>query len=480
VARVKRTTKTVAQRIDLHYFKRPHPFRRWLFILSLLLPVLAVIWLASYGLVRNNHVYSSGRMAPAHAVLTQKCGACHVSRAGFFSAKSNDQACLTCHDGPIHHANQVFTPECSSCHVEHRGLARLAATADESCAQCHARLRTSGGATSYARNIWSFGAGHPEFAPLRPGFTDPATIKLNHAVHTKGKLLGPNGPVQLVCEDCHRATATSQAWRFPIAPGSPSGETPQAIGGAAVSVPGEKLGPPSRAALRAYMGPITYANQCAGCHPTPFDKRFSESVPHDTPERVHAFVVKKFQDYIAAHPHELSEAVSTVMLPGKPVPVSPRMYGSPKEWVEAKVAEAELLLWGKTCRQCHALDFPAASNTNAAQPASLPVVAKSNITLRWFQHAVFDHDQHRLVSCESCHTRTRMSQENSDVLLPSVQTCQQCHHSGADGAESRCFECHVYHDWKTEKDVINQLSLTDLLNRPARTRTATTPISSGK
>ncbi len=465
MARAKRTTKTVAQRIDLQYFKRPHPFRRWRFILSLLLPVLAVIWLASYGLVRNNHVYSSGRMAPAHAVLTRKCSACHVSRAGFFRKKSNNHACSTCHDGPIHHANQAFTPECSSCHVEHRGLARLAATADESCVQCHAKLRTTGGTTSYFRSISNFGAGHPEFAALRPGFVDPGTIKLNHAVHMKAKLLGPHGPVQLVCEHCHRTNASSQAWRFPIAPGSPPGETPQAVGVAAVSVPGEKLGPPSRAGAHAYMGPITYANQCAGCHPMPFDTRFAESVPHDTPEKVHAFVVKKFQDYVAAHPNELREAVSTVMLPAKPVPVSPRVYSPPQKWVEAKVAEAEQLLWGKTCKQCHALSFPTTGGKNAAQSATLPVVAKSNITPRWFQHAVFDHDQHRLVSCESCHARARTSQETSDVLLPPIQTCQQCHHSGTDGAEARCFECHIYHDWKIEKEVKTQFTLTDLLNR---------------
>ena len=125
MARAPRTTKTVAQRIDLQYFKRPHPLRRWRFVLSLLVPLLAVIWLAGYGLAHNNHVYSSGRMAPAHAVLRQKCSACHDSHGEFSTAKSSDQLCLTCHDGPIHHANQNVTPVCSSCHVEHRGFGQL-------------------------------------------------------------------------------------------------------------------------------------------------------------------------------------------------------------------------------------------------------------------------------------------------------------------------------------------------------------------
>jgi hypothetical protein len=450
VARVPRTTKTVAQRIDLQYFKRSHPLRRWRFVFSLLAPLLAAIWLAGYGLARNNQVYSSGRMARAHSVLGQKCSACHDSHAESFSKKSSDQLCAACHDGPIHHVNQAFTPSCSSCHVEHRGLRRLAATANENCAQCHANLQahTASGRTAYARDISSFSAGHPEFAVLRPGFSDPGTIKLNHAVHMKANLDGPRGKVQLVCDDCHRANPLNQEWRFPLSPGSPEGETPQFV---TVSGGGNRLVPPSRTESRAYMGPITYAQHCAGCHPMPFDKRFTESVPHDTPEVVHAFVVKKLTQYIAGHPEELREPVSTIMLPAKPLPVSPRVYSPPQRWVEAKVAEAERLLWSKTCKQCHSLNFSVAAGGNAPSTAPLPQVAKSNITPRWFQHAVFDHNQHRLVSCESCHTRARDSKETADVLLPSIKTCQQCHHSGGDGAESRCFECHTYHDWTKEK-----------------------------
>jgi hypothetical protein len=494
VARAKRTTKTVAQRIDMHYFKRPSPFRRLRFILSLILPALAVLWLAGYGLARNNQLYSSGRMAPAHAVLTQKCSTCHETRhAGFFNAKSSDQLCLTCHDGPIHHANQASTPTCSSCHVEHRGLMRLAATADESCAQCHAKLQanTSTGTTVYARDIKSFADGHPEFAALRPGFVDPGTVKLNHATHLKVNLDGPHGKVQLICEDCHRANTSSEAWRFPLPPGTPAGETPQLVTVSAVSALGDKTGPPTRSETRAYMGPINYAKHCAGCHPLPFDTHFADSVPHETPEKVHAFVVKKLTEYIAAHPEALREPVSTVMLPTRPIPVSPRVYSPPQEWIQAKAAEDEQLLWGKTCKQCHAVNFatPAASSPATesapaqpthAQTAAIPAVAKSNITPRWFQHAVFDHDQHRLVTCESCHTRARTSQETADVLLPSIKTCQDCHHSGADGAEARCFECHIYHDWKTEKEIKTKFALTDLLDPKASPSPQPAAKSAGK
>lgn len=452
--RAQRTTKSVARRIDLHYFQRPHPLRTLRFALSLLAILAALLWLAGYGLTRNNFVYTAGRLSPAHAVLSQKCYSCHVARTASFRESALDQSCLNCHDGPVHHSTQTFTPKCSSCHVEHRGQWRLASTTDPNCTQCHANLQTAGVATTFDRHITEFESGHPEFAALRPGFTDPGTIKLNHAVHMKAGLKGPHGELlQLACEDCHRPDETNQAWPYTIAPGSPAGETPKNANDLVLPAATSRMRPPSMLFSRAYMGPIVYARQCAGCHPLPYDKRFSESVPHDTPVAVHAYLVKKFQDYIAAHPAELREPVSTIALPARPIPVSPRVYSPPQQWVNAKVAEAEELLWGKTCKECHTL-IPNGSG--------LPKVAESRITSRWFQHAVFDHNQHRLVNCESCHTTARTSQNTSDVLLPSIHICVECHHAGKTGAESRCFECHIYHDWKNEKDAKNHFTIAGL------------------
>ena len=43
-----RTTKNLAKRIDMEYFARPHPMRRWRFILSLAIPLIALIWLGAH------------------------------------------------------------------------------------------------------------------------------------------------------------------------------------------------------------------------------------------------------------------------------------------------------------------------------------------------------------------------------------------------------------------------------------------------
>ena len=109
-----RTTKKLAQRIDLNYFKKPTPLKRAKLLLSVLLPVLAVTWIAWRGASRDARVYSSGRMSAAHAMLEQECGVCHLQVAGAFSAKAEDRACLACHDGPIHHGSQVSTPNCAT------------------------------------------------------------------------------------------------------------------------------------------------------------------------------------------------------------------------------------------------------------------------------------------------------------------------------------------------------------------------------
>ena len=109
--RYRLSTKKLAQRIDMDYFKRPHPFRRLRSILSICLPLLALVWLGWYALARNNRVYSSGTLSRSHAVLTQQCGACHVKESGSFSAKASDRACESCHDGPIHHAKSDLPAE---------------------------------------------------------------------------------------------------------------------------------------------------------------------------------------------------------------------------------------------------------------------------------------------------------------------------------------------------------------------------------
>jgi hypothetical protein len=402
-----RSTKKLAQRINLNYFKTLRGIPRWRRILSGVFVILGLAWLGWYALAGSPKPYNAGPLAHAHALLGEKCGLCHVSKASYeasYRQNATDQACLACHDGPIHHADQTFTPSCSSCHVEHQGAFRLASTSDAACTQCHADLKTTHGASKLASNIRGFDGSHPEFAALRPGVMDPGTIKFNHRVHLKEDLRGANGPVQLKCADCHRPDQVE----------------------------------------RAYMQPVNYDKHCAACHTLQFDRRFGESAPHKDPKVVYDFVFAKLTQYIAGHPAE----IPLVDEPDKRLPTRPPQAPARNaaEWVEQRMTDAQLLLWRKSCKECHSLSYPGG-------PSTLPVVAKSAITARWLPHANFDHEAHQMVQCSSCHAKANDSRETSDVQIPGIQTCQQCHRAGPDAAEARCFECHAYHDWSKEKPV---------------------------
>ena len=443
----KRTTKTVAQRIDLNYFKRPTPFKLARTLVTILAPLIAIGWIAWRGYSRDSRVYSSGRMSESHAVLEKQCAACHVQKAGEFSFKAIDNACSSCHDGPVHHENQVKAdvPACATCHVEHRGRVNLSAASNESCAECHANLKANAGGTLFATHINSLEDGHPEIAVLREKTKDPGTILLNHAVHMKPIRRGPNGPiVQMECADCHRPEAVKLAWNYAEA---------YYVDAKISYNEKDELIPPKSGTLqarhaqtgRAYMAPVRYATACASCHLLTFDKHFDVGVPHDKPDVVHAFLVSKFQTYIAAHPAEVRVVRDPERdLTGKPLLPAVRVL-TPAQWVAERTADAEELLWRKTCKQCHAIEIAANS--------SLPRIAPARVTERWMPHARFDHDAHRGFSCTGCHPGALTSKETSDVLMPGLENCKTCHAPGPDHAESRCFECHTYHDWSKRKEV---------------------------
>ena len=475
-----RTTKKLAQRIDLNYFKRPTPLKRAKFRLSLLLPLLALVWIAERGFSGDHRVYSSGRMSEAHAVLEKECSVCHVQQAGTFSAKVTDSACLSCHDGPVHHENEVGTavPACATCHLEHRGRVQVHAASNESCSGCHGNLKVSSGVLHYTANINSFEDGHPEFAALRPVAGIPArdrgSIRLNHAIHLKPIRRGPNGPsVQLECADCHRNYGTT--WKYALSQYPPAADY-QLHRGMPIDnlpFPWPTFKPKTALSGRERMWPVQFAYACSGCHLLSFDKRFEEGVPHDKPEVVHAFLLGKFREYIAAHPGETRVFRDPKRdLTGKTISPEMRVLTA-SQWVVERTADAEELLWRKTCVQCHVL---VAQSTDVELPQRaepwlrgpdddrsvlrpLPEIEPAVAAKGWMGHAKFDHAAHEGFTCVSCHAKALASTETSDILVPGIATCQKCHAPGPDHAESRCFECHTYHDWSKRKEATPRFTL---------------------
>ena len=193
--------------------------------------------------------------------------------------------------------------------------------------------------------------------------------------------MGPNNArVELGCDDCHRTATGPDGWPYAatfdasqVSDSVPQGLKPASLvagGGAAEAAPF-----PLR---QRYMAPVTFSQNCAACHTLQFDKRFgNEQVPHEKPEVVHAFLLKRFGEYIATHP----QAVHEVNPPDRQIPERirvPRVARNATEWVQFRTDDAEWLLWSKTCKQCHSL---------SPDGGPLPVVAKSNLTARWLSHA---------------------------------------------------------------------------------------------
>lgn len=424
---VARDAKARAKRIDLAYFQKPHRFRRWKGILSVVAPALAAAWIAAMALKRDERIYTSGPMSPRHAMLETRCESCHTSPwAERYTNPAEwqdrlDRACLVCHDAPVHHdvvagftrgpKGHETSARCSLCHLEHKDLPRLAEVRDRHCVACHADLPAAGSEPHAAacpvgskheiqRKIAGFADGHPEFALVAKKIPDPTAVAFNHAVHLhpdtslKKELLqsqlaklpgrrgvekAADGSLALGCSSCHRPT--------------PTGES---------------------------MAPLHYETHCRDCHAL---KLKDQKVPHEAPDVVRDFLRSRLSK-----------------------------EGKGGDALAEQVTEAEIPLYTSDpdgCMKCHKTDL------GADFPASPPVVARTGLRRgppgqdgeprRWFVHSFFSHETHRELRCLECHAGADTSRLTADLLLPSQALCLKCH-SPAGGVPDGCSTCHVFHD----------------------------------
>jgi predicted CXXCH cytochrome family protein len=445
-----RTAKRIAQRIDIGYYRRLHPLRRWRLWLSLAAVGAALLWVGGLAALGREDAYSSGPVSRPHSVFGDACAACHIGQDGGFRRHVTDEACLACHDAPAHNPRQVSTPECASCHVEHRDAIRLAHVSDASCTACHGNLQVNAGELLVAKSVGPFNRRHPEFAAVKAG-TDPGRLRFPHKAHLRDDLRAPDGSLaKLECGDCHRPPNVEAPWRF--ARQKPAGPAPAAARVTTATKPTADYGGRSMMAVR-------YEQNCAACHDLQFDARFAESAPHDKPEVVRAFLTERFREYIRRHPQELAQAPAPArLLPARAV-AARAAARTPEQWVQQRVAEAEALLFQKSCKHCHEVEFGGASD-------SLAKVADPQVPARWFQRAIFDHQPHRMLDCDSCHNASESGQ-GKDLLIPGIANCQSCHR-GTEAAEDRCFECHQYHPWGQQKHVKGRFRIEELTSgRPS-------------
>lgn len=423
----KRTTKLLAKRHDLNYFKKGSPIRLWQWKLALVALIAAVAWIALSSF-HSAQAFSAGPISSSHAVFGQKCEACHkpiISGAGFLpvgfgsSRKVPDSACESCHTVGLHHANQtVASKQCSTCHIEHVGAMHLANAPVAGCTQCHGNLEVRNVPATVATHIDGFTKGHPDFRALRtatPEIREAAfSLKFNHADHLKKDLTGnPNGEkVTLQCEYCHQVE-------------DPAGRD---------------------TAHSGRMANVSFERSCQSCHSLDFNARVKEQAPHAEAAKSLEFLRTKMQE----------------VAPGD----------------KAALVKAETILFRQKCALCHTVgnidSLPATTITNrlnnsgavlmnaSFSPAELqtaltetPTIAPSHAPQRFFTAALFSHTSHNTVQCEECHAAALTSTSGTDLLMPNIGTCQRCHdgQSRPQGpalsnghAESGCSLCHEYHE----------------------------------
>ena len=366
--------------------------------------------------------WDSGEISGPHRFIASSCGSCHTDAF----VQVQDDACIACHTRVEHHADPVefklaelTESRCQTCHKEHNGSAPIILEDDVLCADCHSRLKESAPSTALL-DASDFGDDHPQFRPTLVTDAEAGTwqrhaldpdnwpversnLKFTHKKHLKPEGLrvpGRSTNTVLQCGDCHQPE-------------------PGGVG----------------------MAPITMEAHCAECHELKFEPASPKRVvPHGDTSTV-ALTLKEFYGDMALRGGaEMEDAPASVRRrAGTKLTKAARLEAL--EWADQRAERAADYVFGKSvCRVCHEV-----SRTDQEGAAGWHV-EKVVLADRWMPKGLFDHGQHEPLNCVECH-KAQESELASDVLLPGIETCQNCHGGAAATARvpTTCTACHDFH-----------------------------------
>ena len=193
--------------------------------------------------------------------------------------------------------------------------------------------------------------------------------------------------------------------------------------------------------------------ECSDCHtPTADGVRFLPVNMEENCESCHSLVYDKVGSTYRTLSHGNVEQIEADLLaadrsPRQPVSTGRRRPGQFAEGgiyygnfsrVSPAVLRSTAMAEDGLCGECH---LPG----DRAQGALS--VAKVTQRDRYFIHGWFDHADHVQEDCASCHA-AEQSASASDLLLPDLGSCRDCHEGEASKTAevpSSCAMCHSYH-----------------------------------
>lgn len=404
----------------------------------------------------------SGPLSRAHANLKNDCQSCHVEP---FVAVT-DATCVSCHTGEHEKMNAAHADaptamllaarqppaigdkilngfarafnrpkeRCVECHTEHEGAGPMAATPQKFCADCHVgmagRLKAAGHPTALA-DAGDFGTSHPEFRPLvrtAPG-AKPVRAALGKPILDQGGLKFPHdlhlqatGGVarmaasfrgrydfgkQLECKNCHQPAADG-----------------------------------------VRIKAVEMERDCAMCHSLAFENvgGITRTLRHGEPDQVVADLTAYYRSTAPSRPLQLGGMARR--RPGQYA--DGQVYNIYFREVAVRPSRAQdavraVFSKGGACHDCHTVFAPASGKGWRVMPVTQ--------TARFLEKGWFDHDAHAETQCADCHTAATASKQASDMLVPGLRQCRDCH-VGEGGARivkvatataSPCAMCHEYH-----------------------------------
>jgi len=393
----------------------------------------------------SDHFWTSGPLHAAHASLENSCNSCHK----VLFEQVTDASCRDCHSVTTDHIEPVAEGEqsphgfsndrCGSCHREHNEpYSSLVIREDKGCIGCHAdEITIADGSRSLPTAVAFSETDHPAFLfeLTRPvdGVTfdtaaqwekvrvDPkdavetSQLLFDHEVHYQNDGLVDADGNAIQCATCHLLNDDGEHF--------------------------EKM---------------TYEKTCAGsgCHELNLDP--SNRIPHGIPEAVVNTIKGYYLRTVGDSTQNFNLRIEDCRRrPGRNN-CAPKCEGSPFECAmdqANRVVDEQFGVRG--CVQCHLID----TNDDAVAEQRFKI-APVRLAEDYFPHSQFDHASHGVLvapetldtytgdtACQFCHNAAE-STSSSDVLLPGMDNCVECHDSSSEKVATvplNCGSCHDYH-----------------------------------